>query len=277
MQQPSHPTAEPSSHPSSHASPQAAPSASPHPTEGYPARWRIALDGPAASGKTTVARRLAQVLGYALLDTGAMYRAVALEGLARGVAAEAVASMEALAVEVAATFELLPDRHGKEGFRLLVRGQDVTPRLHDAAVNVLVPRVAAMPGVRRELTVRQRELGLRGAVVMTGRDIGTVVLPEAEVKVFMTAEAGERARRRVLDMLARGEGQGRSQEELYAEVLASIVERDAWDTSRADAPLVQAADALPLDTTHLSQDEVIARILAMVAERYRAASAPQRA
>jgi cytidylate kinase len=223
---------------------------------------RIALDGPAASGKTTVARRLAIALGYALIDTGAMYRAVAMQALRQGVAVSNAAALEVLAVDTARGFQFLPDLDGTQGYRLHVHGEDVTARLHEPAVNRIVPEVAAVSGVRRVLASEQRRLGLLGGVVMTGRDIGTVVLPEAEVKIFLTASAEERARRRVQDLGGRVS---------MEDTLETLRERDAIDESRADSPLAQATDAVRLDTTQLSLDEVVERILSLVRDRIPAA------
>lgn len=223
-----------------------------------PREWRIAIDGPAAGGKTTVARRVAQALGYAIIDTGAMYRAVALAALRSGQDVGDAAALGALTERTAATFQFLPDPVGPAGYRLKVDGEDVTERLHAPEVSRLVPQVAAVPDVRRVLSAEQRRLGLKGGVVMTGRDIGTVVLPEAEVKIFLTASAEERARRRVGDLGGRVDA---------AEVLADLRARDRQDETRADAPLVQAEDAILLDTTDMGIDDAVAWIVDRVRER----------
>ncbi|MBM3461664.1 MAG: (d)CMP kinase [Armatimonadetes bacterium] len=233
-----------------------------------PPHWRVALDGPAAGGKTTVARRVAQALGYALIDTGAMYRAVALGALERGLSTGDRAAMERLAEAEASRSEFLPDLEGSQGFRLLVGGVDVTGRLHEPRVSQVVPAVAAIPGVRRVLAAQQAAIGRRGGVVMTGRDIGTVVIPDAEVKVFLTASPEERARRRYGDMHARGEA-GDETPEVLQQIEQTLRERDLQDSSRDDSPLLQAPDAVLLDSTGLSLDEVVARIIDLVRTRMR--------
>lgn len=235
-----------------------------------PTHWCVAIDGPAASGKTTVARRLAQTLGYALIDTGAMYRAVALAALTRGIPLSDHAALETLAREESAHFEFLPDASGREGYRLRVGGVDVTDRLHGPRVSHIVPQVAAVSEVRRVLAAEQRRIGLQGGVVMTGRDIGTVVLPEAEIKVYLTASDEERARRRLRDLEARPDmprRDGMSPEQLQQEILASLRERDHVDSSRQDSPLVQAADAVEVDSTALDLEQVVARIIDLMRAR----------
>jgi cytidylate kinase len=219
----------------------------------------IALDGPAASGKTTVARRVAQTLGFAVIDTGAMYRAVALAALERALALDDGGALTALAESEGPRYRFLPDGEGEQGYRLRVGDRDVTDLLYTERVSVAVPRVAAVSGVRAVLAREQRRIGLEGRVVMTGRDIGTVVLPEAALKVFMTASAEERARRRVAQL-----DDGAEQ---FPAVLANIRERDRMDSERADSPLVAAADAVALDTTALSLEQVVARVLELFSRR----------
>lgn len=233
------------------------------------ARARIALDGPAASGKTAVARRVAQALGFALIDTGAMYRTVALGALERGIRLDDAAALTRLAAEEAPSYRFIPDREGEQGYRLLIGDRDVTDLLHTERVSRVVPRVASVPGVREVLAGQQRRLGLHGGVVMTGRDIGTVVLPEAELKIFLTASAEERARRRVVQLDgATGEAQA-----AYEGILASIRERDRLDSERDTSPLVAASDAVHLDSTSLTLDEVVRQVLELFEER--APVAPQ--
>lgn len=221
----------------------------------------VAIDGPAGSGKSTTARRVADALGWLYLDTGAMYRATALAFLERG----ATATPEAAA-------ELLPGlrlglEQAAEGLRVLLDGRDVSERIRAPEVGEAASRVSALPAVRERLVEEQRRLALaelaagRGAV-LEGRDIGTVVFPEADVKVFLVAEAEERARRRLRELRARG-----VRAEL-AEVAAEMAERDARDASRAHAPLRQAEDAHLLDTTGLSVEEQVARVLELVRDRH---------
>ncbi|HET9074482.1 MAG TPA: (d)CMP kinase [Solirubrobacteraceae bacterium] len=194
----------------------------------------IAIDGPAGAGKSTVARAVADALGFTLLDSGAMYRCVALEALRSGDDPAAVAAR----IEI------------RLGERVLLDGEDVTAAIRSAEVSAEASRVAAVPAVREALVDQQRRLlGAGGGWVAEGRDIGTVVWPAAEVKVFLTASAQERARRR-----AEQSGQP------YAEVLADQRERDRRDSAREHSPLRPAEDAVALDTTGLGLEEVVAAI-----------------
>ncbi len=215
----------------------------------------IAIDGPAGAGKSTVAREVARRLGYAYLDTGAMYRAVALLGLRKGLGLDDEAGFITEAASAAMEF------HVNDGVQqFLVNGEDLTEAVRAPEVGALSSPVSAIPDVRRYLTEAQRRMAQGGGVVMEGRDIGTVVCPEAEVKVFLTASIGERTRRRCLEQQEKG---------LDCEpevVRAGIAERDHRDSSRAVAPLVQAPDAVELVTDGLSIEEVIERILALVRE-----------
>jgi len=229
-----------------------------------PDNWRIAIDGPAAGGKTTVARRVAQALGYAVIDTGAMYRAVALAALRSHQDVADAAAMGTLTERTSATFEFLPDTVGAAGYRLKVRGEDVTELLHDPEVSRLVPQVAAVSEVRAVLSAEQRRLGLRGGVVMTGRDIGTVVLPEAEVKIFLTATPQERARRRYRQLRDMG------MEVTYEDILHEQNVRDQRDSSRAVAPLRRADDAVEIVSDDLTEAQVVAKIVQIVRERQHA-------
>ena len=212
----------------------------------------IAVDGPAGAGKSTVARAVARALGWDYLDTGAMYRAVALKTLECGVApgdADAVTKI-AQEADIVAT-----------GETVLLDGRDVSSRIRDDDVTEAVPAVAAVGGVRRAMVALQRRAAARGDVVIEGRDIGTNVAPEAEVKVFLTASAQERARRRV-----RQQGLAESAE-IIEQVEASIVERDGLDSSRSESPLVQDPAAALIDSTHMSVDEVVAEIVSLVEQR----------
>lgn len=219
----------------------------------------IAIDGPAASGKSTVARALASRVGANYLDTGAMYRAVAAEALRLGVAMDDADGLTRLAEAASITFELAPG-HALPS-RVLIDGRDVTREIRTPDVDTAVSPVSAVPGVRAAMVRIQRETGLRGDWVVEGRDIGTVVFPAAEVKVFLTASAAERARRRRIDMERLGV-------EVDAHEMQRRIEaRDEYDSTRETSPLASADDAVTVDTTGLTIDEVIDRIAELVAER----------
>jgi cytidylate kinase len=190
----------------------------------------VAIDGPAGAGKSTVARAVADALGFTYLDTGAMYRAAALAD-----------------DPTVATIDLDDDG------RVLLEGDDVTDRIRTPEVSERASQVAADPAVRRALVEQQRRIIAGGDFVAEGRDIGTVVAPEAEVKVFLTADAEERARRRAAELDADPE-----------EILRDMKVRDDRDTSRADSPLTKAVDAHEVDTTGLSIDEVVQQIVGLV-------------
>lgn len=222
----------------------------------------IAIDGPAASGKSTVARALAQRLGAHYLDTGAMYRAVALIALERGVDLQDEAGVTGLARSVSIDFA--HDNDSPLPTAVLVDDVDVTLGIRAPEVDDAVSAVARMPGVREAMVAQQRRIAAEAdAIVLEGRDIGTVVFPEAEVKVFLTASPEERARRRYAEMSDRGH---RVDE---GEVLTGIEKRDHADSSRAAAPLLPAPDAVTIDTTGLSIDQVIDSIAALAARRTR--------
>ncbi len=218
----------------------------------------IAVDGPAASGKSTIAAALAQELGYLYFDTGVMYRAATWAALDRGV----VISDEAAVTKLAESLQIdvkPPSKHDGRQYDVLCDGTDVTWAIRSPEVDANVSPVSAYSGVRSALTAQQRRIGLRGNVVMVGRDIGTVVLPEAPLKIYLDASAEERARRRYEEVQARGD---RSQ--TYAEILDNVKRRDAIDSSRTTAPLRAASDAVIIDSTSLSVDEVIARVTELI-------------
>ncbi len=216
----------------------------------------IAIDGPAASGKSTLGFRLAESLGYLYFDTGLMYRAVTWLTLARGLSAQDEAAVTRLAedmpIEVTA-----PSFEDGRSCDIVVDGQDITWKIRQPEVDANVSIVAAYSGVRAALTIQQRRIGLRGRVVMVGRDIGTVVLPEANVKIYLDASAKERARRRYDETLQRG---GTAD---LAEILTKVNERDRIDTTRAIAPLKPAADAVLIDSDKLNADQVFEKALSL--------------
>ncbi len=217
----------------------------------------IAIDGPAASGKSTIGRLLARRLGYIYFDTGVMYRAVTWAALVRGVAIEDEAGVTALARRLRIDV-LRPTVDDGRQYTVLADGQDVTWDLRRPEVNHGVSPVSAYPGVRAALTTQQRRIGRQGQIVMVGRDIGTVVLPDADLKIYLDAALEERARRRYR------EEQSLGKETDYERVLASLQRRDEIDSSRALAPLKPAHDAVVIDTTHLDIEQVMARVLALV-------------
>ena len=212
----------------------------------------IAIDGPAGAGKSTIAKRLAARLGFTYIDTGAMYRAVALWGLRQNVSMTDMHRMEQLSI--AAEIDLAPGR-------ISLNGEDVTDAIRTPEASSGASQVAVIPGVRRAMVAKQRAIGARISVVMEGRDIGTVVFPDANVKVYLDAEPGERARRRAAEMRARGENPD------PAALAADMKERDLRDSTRADSPLSQAPDAIYLDSTGLTLDQVEEALLKIVRNR----------
>jgi len=212
----------------------------------------IAIDGPAAAGKSTVARGIAGRLGFTYIDSGAMYRALALWALRENLDLSDRHRMEELAK--AAEIELEP-RSG----RVLLNGEDVTEAIRGREASEAASRVAAVAGVRRAMVEKQREIGRRTSVVMEGRDIGTVVFPEADVKIYLDAEAAERVRRRLAEVAGDGLDE--------AGVAGALRTRDERDRTRAESPLAQAPDAVYLDSTHRSAAEMEEVILRLVRER----------
>jgi cytidylate kinase len=205
----------------------------------------VAIDGPAGSGKSTIAARLARKLGYINLESGAMYRALALKAMEHGIGLDEGEALRQLAESTAIQLE-----PRGEGNRVLLDGRDVSQRIRQTDVTAAASRVSVHPLVRQLMVARQRELGKNGGVVMEGRDIGTAVFPNADVKIFLDADPTVRAERRVLQ-----NGPGSSEE--AQRVLAEIAARDERDRSRLVSPLVAAQDAVHVDTTHKSIDDVV--------------------
>lgn len=222
----------------------------------------IAIDGPAGSGKSTAAKRVAELLGYDYVDTGAMYRAVALAVLRAGFAPDDAEGVGSIARD--ARIEL---RWGDGRTRVWLDGHEVSEEIRRPEVAQAASLVSTIPGVRERLVARQRELGAAGGVVMEGRDVGSVVLPGADLKIFLTASPEVRARRRVDELAGRGEtvDLGRMQ--------AEVTERDRRDSERDASPLVAAEDAVIVDSTAMEREEV-ARLIVLLArekEKRRAA------
>jgi len=207
----------------------------------------VAIDGPAGAGKSTVAKAVAARMGFLHVDSGAMYRAVALWALENGIDP----SDDHKLVPLAESAEIL-----LEGGRVQLNGRDITAEIRRPEVSQASSKVSAIPGVRRALVLKQQEFAERASVVMEGRDIGTVVYPNAQVKIYLDASAQVRARRRVNE-------QGGD----FAQVLREIEERDDRDATRADSPLRQAGDAIYLDTSHLDQEGAIIAVLRIARER----------
>lgn len=216
----------------------------------------IAIDGPAASGKSTLGFRLAEALGYLYFDTGLMYRAVTWLALNQGIDVRNELAVTQLAenVPIEVTAPSLEDGRACD---VVVDGHDITWEIRKPEVDANVSIVSAYPGVRKALSAQQRRIGMRGRVVMVGRDIGTVVLPEADLKIYLDASPEERANRRYKEILERGSHTN------YDEVLEKVRDRDRIDSTRAIAPLKPAADAVILDSDALDADEVFQKVYAL--------------
>ncbi len=213
----------------------------------------IAIDGPSGAGKSTIAKAVAKELGFAVLDTGAMYRSVAWLAVQKEIPLDDDAALGKLACECEIVFE--NEKGDSSPKKVLIDGHDVTTAIRTSQIDKAVTPVSAAPSVREAMVDQQRKIARGGNYVMEGRDIGTTVIPDAEVKVFLTASDEERAHRRVRQNVDRGVGSID-----YDEVLADLIRRDKADSSRATSPLVPAQDAVMIDTTSLYIEEVISKI-----------------
>jgi cytidylate kinase len=220
----------------------------------------IAIDGPAASGKSTLGHKLAQALGYLYFDTGVMYRAVTWLALNQGIEIDDEAAITSLAERVKIDVRPPSTQDGR-AYDVVIDSQDITWEIRLPEVEAHVSPVSAYAGVRKALTAQQRRIGKRGKVVMVGRDIGTVVLPEADLKIYLDASVEERARRRYQELIDRGEIAD------YGHILAAMRKRDQIDSNRKVAPLRPAEDARMLCSDGLDADQVLEAAKAMVLER----------
>lgn len=220
----------------------------------------IAIDGPAGAGKSTVARRLAARLGYVYIDSGAMYRAVALKTQRNAIPVSEPDQIAAVTRTARITF--VPSESGDASQRIHLDGEDVTDEIRTPEMSSFASTVSTIPGVRAALVMQQQALGARGGVVMEGRDIGTVVFPNAEIKIFLTASPEQRAERRHRDIVASGRATT-----TLEEVRRDQDERDARDSTREVAPLVPAADATVLDSDGRAVDEIVEEILTLIDDR----------
>jgi cytidylate kinase len=218
----------------------------------------VAIDGPAGAGKSTVAKRLADELGFVLVDTGALYRAVALAAKRAGMSWSDAATISDLAQALVTRRAISFARNSDQGVRVELDGEDVTEAIRTADIGMGASTVSAHPGVRSALLDLQRQAGLAGRVVLEGRDIGTVVFPDAELKFFLTADADIRAQRRFEELRAKGIATSLEQ------TLADVIRRDEQDTTRAVAPLRKAEDATLIDSSEMTVDEAVKRMIARV-------------
>lgn len=218
----------------------------------------IAIDGPSGAGKSTIARALAERHGFLYIDTGALYRAIGLYALRHGVAPNDCGGVAALLGEITLTL-----CHGEDGQHMILCGEDVSGLIRTPEVSMAASAVGAIPAVRAFLLDIQRGIARENDVVMDGRDIGTVILPRAQIKIFLTASSEARARRRYDELCARGE------KVVYERVLADVIERDRNDSERAAAPLAAAPDAVTVDTTGNTLEESILLLDRLVTNKLR--------
>ncbi len=232
----------------------------------------VAIDGPAGTGKSSATKRLAQALGFTHVDTGAIYRSVALLVLRMGGDHEDRKRIEKRAVKTAQSvkleFKRMPRKNPAN--RVFANGEDVTSLIRTPEVSMTSSRISAYPGVRDALLSLQRRMGCPGKTILEGRDIGTVVFPDADVKFFLTATVEERAKRRLAELEAMG-----SDAPSFEEVKNQIAARDEADSTRAIAPLKKAEDAIEVDTSNLTLDEVVAAMAAIIHQRTGKGSRPR--
>ena len=217
----------------------------------------IAIDGPAASGKSTVGKQVADALGYLFFDTGVMYRAVTWAALERNIPIEDQSALTQLAESVDIDVRP-PSRQDNRSYDVMLDGRDATWEIRRPEVDANVSQVAAYPGVRHALSAQQRRIGQKGHVVMVGRDIGTVVLPESDLKIYLDASVEERARRRYEELCQRGEPADLEQ------ITQAVRKRDRFDSTRRIAPLRAAPDAVIIHSDNMSLDQVVEEILRLI-------------
>lgn len=217
-------------------------------------RISVAIDGPAGAGKSSISRRVAEELGYVYIDTGAMYRAVAVYAIENGIepgSRDIVPELDRIDIRI---------KYASGGMTVLLNGEDVSARIRENDASMGASAVAAIPEVRERLVAIQRSMSAEGGVIMDGRDIGTVVLPQAELKIFLTASVEERARRRYEEYIANGT------ECSFEELKRDVIKRDENDMNRAVSPLRRAADAVEVDTTGNTFEQSVEIIKNMVKE-----------
>lgn len=220
----------------------------------------IAIDGPAASGKTTIGTIVANKIGYMCLDTGIMYRAVAFQALKEGIEIADEAAVTGLAERIDIDILHASSEDGRQ-FDVMINGEDHTWDIRTAAVNATVSEVSVYPGVRRAMTVQQRRIAEKGRIVMIGRDIGTVVLPNAELKIYLDASVEVRAQRRYIEDLSHGK------DACLEDVVESLRHRDEIDSGRAVAPLRAADDAVVIDSDKMTVYEVVEFVMGLLEKR----------
>lgn len=220
----------------------------------------ITIDGPAASGKSTLGKNLADWLGYLYFDTGVMYRAVTYAAQHTGIPIDDEMAVTRLAETIDIDVRPASKQDGR-AYDVITDGRDITWEIRQPQVDSAVSQVSAYPGVRKALTIQQRRIGLRGKVVMVGRDIGTVVLPEADLKIYLEASVEERARRRYKEVTERGE------QASIDEIQSNLMERDRIDSTRDVAPLRAAPDAIILNSDHLDKNQTLEAVKQLVKQK----------